>query len=33
MFKFTAALDASGAPPREWIEWPDERFAGLAHGE
>jgi REP element-mobilizing transposase RayT len=33
MFKFTAALDASGAPPREWIEWPAERFAGLAHGE
>jgi len=33
LFRFTAALDGKGAPPREWIEWPDERFAGLAHGE
>jgi REP element-mobilizing transposase RayT len=32
-FRFTSALDEHGAPPQEWIEWPDDRFAGLAHGE
>jgi putative transposase len=33
LFRFTAALDSNGSPPREWIDWPDERFFGLAHGE
>lgn len=32
-FRFTSLLGPSGAPPREWIDWPDERFAGLATGE
>ena len=33
LFRFTALLAAGGTPPREWLEWPDERFEGLAHGE
>ncbi|MDI1249542.1 MAG: transposase [Lacunisphaera sp.] len=31
-FRFMALLGPKGEPPREWIEWPDERFAGLATG-
>lgn len=33
VFKFTSALDKDGCPPPEWIVWPDEKFAGLGHGE
>ncbi len=33
LFRFTTALDDRGSPPREWIDWPEQRFAGLAHGE
>lgn len=30
---FTAALVREGLPPREWLAWPPDKFAGLAHGE
>lgn len=30
---FTAALVARGVPPKEWLAWPADKFAGLAHGE
>ena len=33
LFRFIPALNSTGAPPAEWTEWPDERFAALAHGE
>ena len=33
LFGFTESLTAAGGPPQEWIDWPAERFAGLAHGE
>ena len=33
LFHFSAALDASGSPPREWLEYPSERFEDLALGE
>lgn len=32
-FKFIEMLGPRSEPPREWIEWPEERFAGLAIGE
>lgn len=32
-FRFSALLDCHGSPPKEWIDWPDDRFSGLAHGE
>ena len=32
-FQFTSALDANGCPPPAWVEWPDEKFAGLALGK
>ena len=32
-FSFLAALDAQGVPPKEWMNWPAEKFAGLATGE
>ncbi len=32
-FLFSAMLGPHGEPPEEWIEWPEERFAGLATGE
>ncbi len=33
LFGFTSMLAPNGTPPLEWLDWPDERFAGLAHGE
>jgi REP element-mobilizing transposase RayT len=30
---FTAALIARGVPPKEWLAWPADKFARLAHGE
>lgn len=33
IFRFSAALDANGGPPQEWVDWPEVKFAGLAHGE
>jgi REP element-mobilizing transposase RayT len=30
---FLAALDAQGVPPKAWMDWPAERFAGLETGE
>jgi len=33
IFQFTSALAADGGPQREWVDWPAERFAALAHGE
>jgi putative transposase len=32
-FRFTSILDDNGCPPAEWVDWPNEKFAGLAHGE
>ena len=32
-FRFTAMLDAHGAPPQEWLDWPEDRFEDLATGE
>lgn len=32
-FKFMELLGPQGEPPEEWIEWPEERFAGMATGE
>jgi len=32
-FRFLALLGSQGEPPEEWIDWPEERFAGLATGE
>jgi putative transposase len=32
-FRFTSGLDNNGCPPAEWVDWPDEKFAGLSHGE
>lgn len=32
-FRFTAALDLNRVPPGGWIDWPDERFSRLAHGD
>ncbi len=32
-FRFWALLSADGAPPIEWINWPDDRFSSLSHGE
>lgn len=33
LFQFGTMLGPTGTPPVEWVEWPDERFARLAHGE
>jgi REP element-mobilizing transposase RayT len=33
VFSFMQALDSRGAPPSEWIDWPEDRFAGLKVGE
>ncbi len=33
LFRFTAMLAPEGTPPREWLDWPNERFERLAHGE
>jgi len=33
LFRFTVLLGKGGAPPQEWIGWPPEKFADLAHGE
>ncbi len=30
LFRFSAGLDGDGAPPAEWVDQPDDRFAGLA---
>lgn len=32
-FRFTCMLEENGTPPREWLEWPEERFAQLGTGE
>ena len=32
-FRFSEMLDVDGGPPREWLDWPDERFTKLAIGE
>jgi hypothetical protein len=32
-FQFTQLLHVHGAPPREWIDIPDEKFARLSVGE
>jgi REP element-mobilizing transposase RayT len=32
-FRFSVILDSHGAPPEEWIDWPDERFIDLKTGE
>lgn len=32
-FKFMEMLGPQGEPPQEWIEWPEEKFAGLVTGE
>ena len=32
VFQFPAALNATGGPPEEWVNWPASRFAGLARG-
>lgn len=32
-FRFPSALDERGAPPDEWLHWPETRFEGLAAGE
>lgn len=32
IFQFPAALEPAGQPPLEWIQWPDEKFAGLTLG-
>lgn len=29
IFQFPAALGPEGLPPAEWIQWPEEKFAGL----
>jgi len=33
LFRFPCKLCGSGGPPPEWVEWPDEKFSNLAHGE
>jgi REP element-mobilizing transposase RayT len=33
LFRFPVALDPRGCPPKEWIDWPDTKFAGVAHGD
>jgi REP element-mobilizing transposase RayT len=30
---FTAALIGRGVPPKEWLAWPADKFARVAHGE
>lgn len=32
-FKFAELLGSKAVPPQEWIDWPDERFAGVSAGE
>jgi len=32
-FRFSTMLGPQGVPPEEWIDWPAEKFAGLATGE
>jgi putative transposase len=32
-FKFMELLGPQGEPPKEWIEWSDEKFADLVTGE
>lgn len=32
-FRFSSTLGPRGEPPEEWINWPAERFTGLATGE
>lgn len=32
-FRFTTSLGGNGAPPREWMDWPEEKFTSLATGE
>jgi REP element-mobilizing transposase RayT len=32
-FSFTQMLDSRGAPPTEWMDWPEDRWAGLKVGE
>ncbi len=33
VFSFMLALDSRGVPPREWMDWPEDRWAGLEVGE
>ncbi len=33
VFRFATALDQNGVPPKEWLGWPEERFAGLVTGD
>ncbi|MDP1578715.1 MAG: transposase [Candidatus Didemnitutus sp.] len=32
-FRFVELIGKNGEPPPQWIDWPPERFAGLATGE
>jgi REP element-mobilizing transposase RayT len=32
-FRFCSSLGAKGEPPREWLNWSDEKFSCLATGE
>ena len=33
VFNFSTLLGPAGNPPMEWGKWPDDKFAGLNHGE
>lgn len=32
-FRFSTQLNVDGTPPREWIDWPEDRFDHVAAGE
>ncbi len=33
LFRFSELLNGDGTPPREWVDWPDDKFAHLSAGE